>query len=194
MADQTPANGVHALPAGLTPDSIDVPSELAQILARVRYTEKPGHGQSQGPGQQPQSQSQPQPPPPPSQQQQQQQQQPPSNPSPATPAGGTAGASISTKDLPAAIDPLKHKIQRARAAAHTLPDISRSIPEQEAEMRLLEARIERQRATLLQLKQFGLQFAAENGDRDREGEEQEQDVEMGGTGAQQEHGASSSSG
>lgn len=163
MANQTPANGVHALPAGLTPDSIDVPSEFAQILARVRYTDKTGQGQGQG-----------------------QQQPPQPDPSPTSPAGGgsggTMGASISTKDLPAAIDPLKHKIQRARAAAHTLPDISRSIPEQEAEMRLLEARIERQRATLLQLKEFGLKFAAENGDRDRE------DVEMGGTGAQ---GASS---
>lgn len=147
MASQTPTtNATHALPGGLTPDSIDVPSELTQILSRVRYSDK-------------------------NSQQQQQQQQAPSAGGAADPA---AAAPIPIKDLPAAIDPLKHKIQRARAAVHALPDVRRTIPEQEAEAAALRARIERQHAALLQLKEFGLRFAAENGDRDR-------DVEMTGT-------------
>lgn len=145
MASQPPrTTATHALPGILTPDSIDVPSELAQILSRVRYSDKNS----------------------------QQQQQPGADPSAAAAA---AGPTIAVKDLPAAIDPLKHKIQRARAAVHTLPDVRRTIPEQEAEATALLARIEKQRATLLQLKEFGLRFAAENGDRDR-------DVEMTGTG------------
>lgn len=162
MASQIPAANTtsHALPGGLTPDSIDVPSELAQILSRVRYSDKT------------------------SQQQQSQEQNPPSAGGAADPA--TAAAPIAIKDLPAAIDPLKHKIQRARAAVHTLPDVQRTIPEQEAEAVALRARIERQRAALLQLKEFGLRFAAENGDNDR-------DVEMSGTGAAGSGGLGSSS-
>lgn len=146
MASQPPrTTATHALPGTLTPDSIDVPSELAQILSRVRYSDKNSQQQSGA------------------------------DPSAAA-AAAAAGPPIAVKDLPAAIDPLKHKIQSARAAVHTLPDVRRTIPEQEAEAAALLARIDKQRATLLQLKEFGLRFAAENGDRDR-------DVEMTGTGA-----------
>lgn len=152
MAPQTTAtDATHTLPGGLTPDSIDVPSELAQILSRVRYSDKIS----------------------------QQQQVPSSTGGAADPA---ATAPILIKDLPAAVDPLRHKIQRARAAVHTLPDIRRTIPEQEAEAAALRVRVEKQRATLLQLKEFGLRFAAENGDRDR-------DVEMAGMEAGAARGA-----
>lgn len=148
MASQTTAtDATHALPGGLTPDSIDVPSELAQILSRVRYSDKNS---------------------------QQQQQQSSSAGGAADPTAAAAASQIPIKDLPAAIDPLRHKIQRARAAVHALPDVRRTIPEQEAEAAALRARIEKQRAALLQLKEFGLRFAAENGDGDR-------DVEMTGT-------------
>lgn len=148
MALQTPSTGrgFHALPANLTPDSIDVPSELAQILSRVRYTDNANKS---------------------------------SAPTPAASAGDNAAAATTNagtlpiKDLPAAVDPLRHKIQRARAAVHTLPDIGRTLSEQEAEARQLEARIERQRAALLQLKEFGLRFAAEA---------ENKDVEMTGAG------------
>lgn len=153
----------HPLPAGLSPDSVDVQSPLYTILSRLRYTEKNGAAtNSDGDS---------------------------SKPGANTPAGGLPGSTpsgaaaqeanssdtktLSTKDLAAATDPLKHKIQRARAAVHTLPDITRTIQEQEAEIREWEDKIEKQRTVLLQLKEFGIQFSRGN-----------RDVEMGGTGAQ----------
>lgn len=135
----------HQLPAGLSPDSIDVVSEAATIFARVQYA-----------------------------------------PSADTPDSANK---IAPRDLPAATDPLKHKLQNARAALHTLPDITRTIPEQEAEIKLVQAKIERQRAALQKLKEFGLKYAAESaatGDGD---------VEMSGTtagGAEGAQGGSSS--
>ncbi|KAJ4421137.1 hypothetical protein N0V82_003901 [Gnomoniopsis sp. IMI 355080] len=129
----------HQLPAGLSPDSIDVVSEAATIFARVQYA-----------------------------------------PSADTPDSANK---IAPRDLPAATDPLKHKLQNARAALHTLPDITRTIPEQEAEIKLVQAKIERQRAALQKLKEFGLKFAAESaatGDGD---------VEMSGTTAGGAEGA-----
>lgn len=153
----------HPLPGGLSPDSVDVQSELFTILSRLRYTDKNGAA-TNGDGDS-------------------------SKPGGSTPAGGLPGSTpsggaaqaasssdtktLSTKDLAAATDPLKHKIQRARAAVHTLPDITRTIPEQEAEIREWQDKIERQRETLLKLKEFGIQFSHGN-----------TDVEMGGTGAQ----------
>lgn len=135
----------HQLPAGLSPDSIDVVSEAATIFTRVQY---------------------------------------------ATSADAPDIANkIAPRDLPAATDPLKHKLQNARAALHTLPDITRTIPEQEAEIKLVQAKIERQRAALQKLKDFGLKFAAESAAKG------DGDVEMSGTtvgGAEGAQGASSS--
>ncbi|KAI3401135.1 hypothetical protein diail_281 [Diaporthe ilicicola] len=152
----------HALPGGLSPDSIDVPSELYTILARLRYNDKNGaatNGDSD-----------------------------PSKPGANTPAAGLPGSTpsggannaasdpnnklLSTKDLAAATDPLKHKIQRARAAVHTLPDIGRTIAEQEVEIKEWQDKIESQRKVLQQLKEFGIQFSHGS-----------TDVDMGGTGA-----------
>lgn len=168
-----PAGTSHPLPGGgLSPDSIDVCSELSTILARVRYTDnKNGTASTNGGDGAAASQ--------------------PGGPSTTT-AGGAAttasspsgggdnaqGGLLSTKDVPAATDHLKHKIQRARAAVHTLPDIRRTIPDQEAEIAALEDKIAQQRAVLLQLKEFGLQFAAENSRK------ADEDIQMGGTGAQ----------
>lgn len=135
----------HQLPAGLSPDSIDVVSEAATIFARVQYAT-------------------------------------------STDAPDNANK-IAPRDLPAATDPLKHKIQNARAALHTLPDITRTIPEQEAEIKLVQAKIERQRAALQKLKDFGLKFTAESAAKG------DGDVEMSGTtvgGAEGASGASSS--
>lgn len=126
----------HPLPGNLSPDTIDVPSELANILSRIHYQ-------------------------------------------PASANASNAQPPLSTKDLPGAIDPLKRKLQQARAAVHTLPDISRTIPEQEAEMRAIEERIENQRAALRQLKEYGLQFAVESAGASAGGAGG--DVEMGGT-------------
>lgn len=160
----------HTLPGGLSPDSIDVTSELYTVLSRVRYTDKNGAPATNGDGDaKPGANT------------------PAGGPSGATPAGAADGAAagsgskpLSTKDVVAATDPLKHKVQRARAAVRALPDIGRTIPEQEAEMRELEGKIRRQREVLLQLKEFGIQFSHGSSD-----------VEMGGTGAQ---GGGSSSG
>ena len=55
---------------------------------------------------------------------------------------------LQPKDLPAAVLEIKHKLQRARAAVEGLPDIERTIADQEAEIRDLEHRIRRQRDTL----------------------------------------------
>lgn len=153
----------QSLPAGLTPDSVDVPSELFTILSRLRYTDKngaPTNGDNDS--------------------------NKPSANTPATdlpvsaasggtiaPAHGSDTKTLSTKDLTAATDPLKHKIQRARAAVHTLPDITRTVAEQEAEIKEWQDKIESQRKVLQQLKEFGIQFSHGS-----------TDVEMGGTGAQ----------
>lgn len=167
----------HPLPGGLSPDCIDACSELATILARVRYVDNKTGTASTNDGDGTTTNQ-------------------PGGPSTSTTTGvataasspsagtNTQGGPLSTKDIPAATDPLRNKIQRARAAVHTLPDIRRSIPEQEAEIAALEAKMAQQRAVLLQLKEFGLQYAIENSRK------ADEDIEMGGTRAQ--HGASSS--
>lgn len=180
-----PVGVSHPLPGGLSPDSIDVCSELSTILARVRYTDNKtgtastnggdgsGGGAAANQAGGPSSGT-----------------APGAATTASSPSGGggddAQGGPLSTKDVPAATDHLKHKIQRARAAVHTLPDIRRSIPEQEAEIAVLEDKIAQQRAVLLQLKEFGLQFAAENSRK------ADEDIEMGGTAGQ--HGGSGPSG
>lgn len=149
------------LPGGLSPDSIDVTSELYTVLSRVRYTDKNGASAANGDGDHSKPGAG----------------TPATGPSGATPAGGAGGSPgskhLSTKDVAAATDPIRHKIQRARAAVHTLPDIERTIPEQEAEIREWEDKIAQQREVLQQLREFGIQFSHGSSD-----------VEMGGTGAQ----------
>ncbi|EGO55713.1 hypothetical protein NEUTE1DRAFT_117877, partial [Neurospora tetrasperma FGSC 2508] len=54
-------------------------------------------------------------------------------PTTSNPNATTAG-SFSAKDLPQATDNLKHKLQRARQAVLTLPDIGRTITQQEKEI------------------------------------------------------------
>jgi hypothetical protein len=163
MAPSSLEPNQQSLPAGLSPDSIDVPSELFTIVSRLRYTDKNGattNGDND-----------------------------PTKPGASTPAGGLSGSTpsggvaqqapgadsktLSTKDLTAATDPLKHKIQRARAAVHTLPDITRTTAEQEAEIKEWQDKIDKQRRVLQQLKEFGIRFSHGS-----------TDVEMGGTGVQ----------
>lgn len=147
-----PSANSQSLPDGLTPDSVDVPSELFTILSRLRYTDKNGAATNGDTD-------------------------PNKTASGSTPSGDAdtqkKADTLSTKDLTAATDPLKHKIQRARAAVHTLPDINRTIAEQEAEIKEWQDKIESQRKVLQQLKEFGIQFSHGS-----------TDVEMGGTGAQ----------
>jgi RNA polymerase II transcription mediator complex subunit 9 len=59
---------------------------------------------------------------------------------------------LDPKDLPTAALPIKHKIQKARAAVSALPDVDRTIEEQEDEIRELEERIEKSRGMVAELK------------------------------------------
>lgn len=62
---------------------------------------------------------------------------------------------LTTKDIPAATDGLKHRLQKTRAQVALLPDMDRSIEEQEEEIRELEEKIKEQRRVLEQLKAIG---------------------------------------
>ncbi|KAF5024915.1 hypothetical protein F66182_2999 [Fusarium sp. NRRL 66182] len=73
-------------------------------------------------------------------------------PAPGTTNHNAAGPTLSHKDVPTATDGLKHKVQRARAQVRELPDMDRSIAEQNEEIRDLENRIEKQRALLQRLR------------------------------------------
>lgn len=167
------------LPQGLSPDAVDILTELTSIIIKLRSSQStapgglstpalgslttlPGGGTGATPTSAPpgggnlQSQSQP---------------------SGATPVPGGAGltgttplpsggggagvggGSLTVKELPAATDNIKHKLQRARAAVKTLPDVHRSIAQQEAEIRELEERRRKQIAMLARLREEGLQFA-----------------------------------
>ncbi|KAK3486650.1 RNA polymerase II transcription mediator complex subunit 9-domain-containing protein [Neurospora hispaniola] len=91
-------------------------------------------------------------------------------PTTSNPNATTAG-SFSAKDLPQATDNLKHKLQRARQAVLTLPDIGRTITQQEKEIAELEERKRKQVAMLAKIRDEGLQFARlEQSRRDEEGE------------------------
>ncbi|KFY26484.1 hypothetical protein V493_04051 [Pseudogymnoascus sp. VKM F-4281 (FW-2241)] len=77
---------------------------------------------------------------------------------------------LSTKEIPAATDALKHRLQRARIEVGQLPGIGMSISEQELEIRALEDRIREQRAALKSLGELGGKAGA-GGDTVMEGYE-----------------------
>ncbi|KAH8595210.1 RNA polymerase II transcription mediator complex subunit 9-domain-containing protein [Bisporella sp. PMI_857] len=81
----------------------------------------------------------------------------------STPSQNGAGT-LSTKEVPAATDGLKHKIQKARQQVKELPDIGRSVEDQEEEIRELEERIKKQRECLNGLREVGREI-----ERGREG-------------------------
>lgn len=118
-----------------SPDAFTPLPSLSDILARLRPPPSPGH--------------------------------PTASPAPATPLPGTTAASpsgaggggpLSLKEVPAATDPIKHRLQRARQQVRTLPDVDRGVGEQEAEMEELRARIRRQREVLRVLREVGIRF------------------------------------
>ncbi len=151
-----------SLPDRLTPESIDTLTELASILAQLRPTVQrsasisnptlglaglqnlggTGSTPAAGTGATPAAAPGP---------------VTGTTPLPSTAAGGANGT-LGFKGLPAATDNLKHKLQRARVAVRSLPDISRSIKQQEAEIEELEALKTRQMAQLAALKEVGLDF------------------------------------
>jgi hypothetical protein len=119
------------LPDGLSPDSLDTVPVLASILSRLQT---PGTNTTVPAGSPPAA-------------------------SPSQLAAGTGHLSI--KDIPSATDSLKHKLQTARVQVKELPDIDRSVQEQEEEIRELERRIGEQRAVLESLRGIGMEARRE---------------------------------
>jgi hypothetical protein len=72
-----------------------------------------------------------------------------------------SSSSLSPKDLPAAAVPIKLKIQKARAAVQALPDVGRTVEEQEREIRALERRNESLRARVWELARLARQARGE---------------------------------
>jgi len=74
----------------------------------------------------------------------------------ATPSQGAISAGVvTTKDLPTATDGLKHKLQKARSQVRELPDIQRSVKDQDEEIARLEEKIQRQKEVLEELRAVG---------------------------------------
>ncbi|KAK4226649.1 RNA polymerase II transcription mediator complex subunit 9-domain-containing protein [Podospora fimiseda] len=145
------------LPEGLSPDSIDTLSELTSIVVKLRAATSPNNPTN------PSSQS-----------------ATTSNtaavtgttPLPSGMMGIGGNGLLSVKELPAATDNLRHKLQRARTAMRTLEDIHRASSQQEEEIKRLEDRRRKQAAMLARIQDEGIQFArstaaehGEEGDR-----------------------------
>jgi hypothetical protein len=80
-----------------------------------------------------------------------------------------SGGPLAIKDIPAATDELKHKLQKARAQVKELPDIDRTLAEQEEEIRELEEKIGKQRGVLEGLKEVGLRAKKERDEKETGG-------------------------
>jgi predicted RNase H-like nuclease (RuvC/YqgF family) len=76
---------------------------------------------------------------------------------------------LTIKDIPAATDELKHKLQKARVQVKELPDMQRSVPEQEQEIRELQERIRKQREVLEGLRDVGMLAKREREQRESDG-------------------------
>ena len=113
------------LPEGLSADSVDTLPVLSAVLSRLQNLSTPATASAASPP----------------------------TPSPLQVVNGAGLLTI--KDVPAATDQLKHKLQRARAQVKELPDIDRSLAEQQEEIRELEERIAKQRGVLETLRQAG---------------------------------------
>lgn len=95
----------------------------------------------------------------------------PSNPSAASPPGATPSFNanstgpLNIKDIYAATDGIKHKFQKARASVKNMPDIHRTIEEQEEEIREYEEKIRQQKEMLNSLMTVGLNMKKERDER-----------------------------
>ncbi|KAI1264438.1 RNA polymerase II transcription mediator complex subunit 9-domain-containing protein [Xylariaceae sp. FL1019] len=132
MSSQTPSNQL-TLPSAFNPDTLDVLSELANILTRLRtlptgtatgtpsQTNTPAHA----------------------------------TPTPISSRKPGTGE-LTLKDIPVATGSLKHQFQKTRGLLKTqLPDLDRTVKEQEAELEKLEERIRRQGEVLRALRDVG---------------------------------------
>ena len=130
----TPNPNTIPLPDALNPDSIDTLPVLAEILSRLQNLSPEGTTGVT----------------------------PSATPSHSQGLLSSSGV-ISTKDLPTATDGLKHKLQKARGQVRELPDIQRSVKDQEEEIGRLEERIRKQKEVL-----EGLRAVGESARRGRE--------------------------
>ena len=73
--------------------------------------------------------------------------------------------------MPTATDEIKHKLQKARMQVKDLPDMDRSIQEQEEEIAELEDKIRRQREVLESLRDVGVRAKGERERREGKGGE-----------------------
>ncbi|KAG4443126.1 hypothetical protein IFR05_001358 [Cadophora sp. M221] len=139
QATSQPASLMN-LPDGLSPDSIDTLPVLSQILARLQTPSNTSTASTAG------------------------------SPPAASPSQLTSGTGpLTIKDIPAATDGIKHKLQKARVLVKELSDMERSITEQEEEIAELEERIRKQRDILGQLRDVGLSMKREREQRERNG-------------------------
>jgi len=129
-----------SLPETLSPDSIDTLPVLSALLVRLQNPSSIAAGSTAG--------------------------SPPAA-SPSQLASGTGPLTI--KDIPTATDELKHKIQKARVQVKDLPDLDRTVAEQESEIRELEEKIRKQREVLENLRDIGIATKREREQQQREG-------------------------
>ncbi|KAI1124907.1 RNA polymerase II transcription mediator complex subunit 9-domain-containing protein [Nemania abortiva] len=145
------------LPETLNPDALDVLSELAHLLTRLRAlpttapsttTATPSQSHSQLPQHIAASTT---------------------TPTPTSLLLARKTGELTLKEIPVATDALKHRFQRARTLVRTtLPDLDRGLKDQEDEIRALEARIARQKDTLAKLREVGARLVVgDEGDGER---------------------------
>ena len=130
-----------ALPPTFSPDELDVLTHLSTVLSEVRTTLQASTGVDKPTGNGAGD---------------------PSGTGGVGAANGEAASGLTFKDVARASDGIKHKLQRARTQVRGLPDMQRDIAAQEAEMKELEGRIERQRALLARLREEGLEFGKDD--------------------------------
>ncbi|KAI0864821.1 RNA polymerase II transcription mediator complex subunit 9-domain-containing protein [Xylaria cubensis] len=157
MSTTQPSTPPLPLPEALNPDALDVLSELANLLARLRTLPTNSSASTGATPSQSQSQTQ--------------NAGAHATPTPTALLSSQASkktGELTLKEIPVATDALKHRFQRARNLAKTmLPDLDRSLAEQEVEIAALEARIARQRDTLAKLREVGVQLAVGQGEGDK---------------------------
>ncbi|KAI0530355.1 RNA polymerase II transcription mediator complex subunit 9-domain-containing protein [Xylaria digitata] len=156
MSATQPTTPPLPLPEVLNPDALDVLSDLAHLLTRLRTLPSAPSGST---GATPsQSQTQPS----------------HATPTPTPTAPSKKTGELTLKEIPVATDALKHRFQRARTLIMTtLPDLDRGIADQEVEINALEARIARQRDTLAKLREVGARLALQ-GEGEGEGDKMEE--------------------
>ncbi|TAQ87355.1 hypothetical protein B7494_g4310 [Chlorociboria aeruginascens] len=115
------------LPEGLDADAIDTLPVLAALFSQLQPL-SPNTGTSGSPA-----------------------------PAGASPFNPISPGPLLLKDVPAATDHIKHKLHKARVQVRELPDMQRTVEEQEVEIRELEDKIRAQRRVLEQFRDIGVQ-------------------------------------